>query len=65
MIFLIGGNGFFGSAFATYLKKKNIKFKKITKKNYKKYINKFSEFLNQTHILLQTNLSFSPILYLN
>lgn len=45
MIFLIGGNGFFGSAFATYLKKKNIKFKKITKKNYKKYINKNCDLL--------------------
>ena len=45
MIFLIGANGFFGSAFSTYLKKKNINHKKITKKNYKKFINKKCDLL--------------------
>ena len=45
MIFLLGGNGFFGSAFIAYLKKKNIKFKKITKQNYKKFVNKNCDLL--------------------
>ena len=32
MIFLIGGNGFFGSAFTVYLKKKILNLKKLQKK---------------------------------
>ena len=45
MIFLIGANGFFGSAFSSYLRKKNINHKKITKKNYKNFINKECDIL--------------------
>ena len=40
MIFVIGGNGFVGSAFVRYFKKNNITHKSINKKNYKKYIGK-------------------------
>jgi len=40
MIFVIGGNGFVGSAFIRYFKKNNIAHKSINKKNYKKYIGK-------------------------
>ena len=45
MIFLIGANGFFGSAFSSYLRKKNINHKKITKKNYENFVNKKCDIL--------------------
>ena len=40
MIFLIGGKGLIGSAFARYFKRKKISFKNITRKNKKKFFNK-------------------------
>jgi len=40
MYFLIGGNGFLGSSFVRYFKRNKIKFKIITRDNYKSYINK-------------------------
>ena len=40
MIFLIGGKGLIGSAFARYLKKNKVPFKKITRLNKKKFFNK-------------------------
>ena len=45
MIFLIGGNGFIGSAFKRYFKKKKIIYKSITKKNKKKFFNKHCDLL--------------------
>jgi nucleoside-diphosphate-sugar epimerase len=40
MIFILGGNGFVGSAFVSFCKKKNLKYSLITKQNYSKYKNK-------------------------
>ena len=40
MFFILGGNGFVGSAFVRLCKKKNLKYSIITKQNYSKYKNK-------------------------
>jgi len=40
LIFVLGGEGFIGSAICRYLKKNKIKYSSITKKNYKKFLNK-------------------------
>ena len=40
MIFIIGGEGFVGTAFVRYFKKHRITYKTINRKNYKKFIGK-------------------------
>jgi len=39
-IFILGGNGFLGSAFCDFFKNNNIRFESIAKNNYKNYIGK-------------------------
>lgn len=45
MIFLVGGKGLVGSAFARYFKKNKIKFQIITRQNRKKFFGKFANII--------------------
>lgn len=59
MIFLLGGNGFVGSGFVHCLKKKKIKYKIITRENYKKFIG------SSCDILINSNGNSKKYLALN